>query len=680
VLSQGFAIAFREYMPFVNPSTNALAMTAHWQIIFAFFVALLLTAAPISINNDAIGVVLLLANIAIFVRALREQLRETKAKQKLHAEHFKQVAEFQQELDTLRKQVAEFQQNVLNIVVAQRAISMREHRRFMTQKWPGPPAQMTTVQLQEAAAAADLDTLGVLNRHELERYLQVSAANEKQNLTVYWYWAEDPGCLEDHNPAHVLAPHWVRYTPSVSAQLEYRYSLTSEVDVVAFDVNNRVISDTSGSRGKKKNAHAGTAYAVDMKKMKQTDGTTGFERDVLRKEEKAIVDHVSIVIEMPAAAVEVSGGTDTVGSTVLAEDDAVQIDWSGGDDLIPPFPYELSKGKEPLLLLRKGQLLQVQKKRADGWWYGFVVPLSDSEVGDFTGLSKLSKHGVEQEKKGEENEAFMGDMEEKTEEEDSKEDEEEEALQNTVSGWFPSIFTSNPSAKQLAVLQKALGGEKEAVDALAPPRAWSKEDIDPAGMKLVEVDAAGDNAAEYKNVVDAFMESLPSASASANIVSLERIQNLALWQSYAAKKQTLLLRGGSEGIEASKLKEYEKPMLFHGTSDWASAKIMEQGFNRMFCGKNATAYGKGVYFAVQSSYSASNTYSPPASDGIKRMFVCCVLAGEICMGKSDQLVPDERKPNQLYDSTTDNMTNPSMYITYHDAQAYPAYLIRFKNG
>ena len=38
--------------------------------------------------------------------------------------------------------------------------------------------------------------------------------------------------------------------------------------------------------------------------------------------------------------------------------------------------------------------------------------------------------------------------------------------------------------------------------------------------------------------------------------------------------------------------------LFHGTEKATIPKI-----NRSFCGKNATAYGKGVYFAVGASYS-----------------------------------------------------------------------------
>merc|ERR1712167_118425 len=56
---------------------------------------------------------------------------------------------------------------------------------------------------------------------------------------------------------------------------------------------------------------------------------------------------------------------------------------------------------------------------------------------------------------------------------------------------------------------------------------------------------------------------------------------------------------------------FERRWLFHGTDQDTVPKITQQGFNRSFCGKNATAYGKGVYFALNSSYSACDQYSPP---------------------------------------------------------------------
>jgi hypothetical protein len=43
----------------------------------------------------------------------------------------------------------------------------------------------------------------------------------------------------------------------------------------------------------------------------------------------------------------------------------------------------------------------------------------------------------------------------------------------------------------------------------------------------------------------------------------------------------------------------------------------------------------------------------------------------------DALTPAVRHGNQLYDSTVDDVENPSIYVTYHDSQVYPDILIKF---
>ncbi|OEU13282.1 ADP-ribosylation [Fragilariopsis cylindrus CCMP1102] len=128
------------------------------------------------------------------------------------------------------------------------------------------------------------------------------------------------------------------------------------------------------------------------------------------------------------------------------------------------------------------------------------------------------------------------------------------------------------------------------------------------------------------------------------------------------------------------LARFERSWLWHGTSEDSIEKIIQQGFNRSFCGKNATVYGKGVYFARDASYSSHDTYSPPNSSGHKYILACSVVVGEFCRGKRDARTPDLRDAakNILYDSTVDHPANASLYVTYHDAQAYPEYVIIYK--
>ena len=58
------------------------------------------------------------------------------------------------------------------------------------------------------------------------------------------------------------------------------------------------------------------------------------------------------------------------------------------------------------------------------------------------------------------------------------------------------------------------------------------------------------------------------------------------------------------------------------------------------------------------------------------MFLVRVLIGEYCRGVQDAPAPSARAGSLLYDSTVgllggDTMANPSIYVTYHGAHAYP---------
>jgi hypothetical protein len=117
--------------------------------------------------------------------------------------------------------------------------------------------------------------------------------------------------------------------------------------------------------------------------------------------------------------------------------------------------------------------------------------------------------------------------------------------------------------------------------------------------------------------------------------------------------------------------------LFHGTDEDTVRKIVARGLNRSYCGKNATMYGKGVYLTKEAEYSARSSYSKPNASGEQFMFLCRVLVGEYCQGRKDVLAPDAREGDELYDSTVDSVQGPKIFVTYHDAQAYPEYLIKF---
>ena len=91
-----------------------------------------------------------------------------------------------------------------------------------------------------------------------------------------------------------------------------------------------------------------------------------------------------------------------------------------------------------------------------------------------------------------------------------------------------------------------------------------------------------------------------------------------------------------------------------------------------------------MYFARDASYCTAPTtlYSPPDAQGWQTIFAVRCVVGEWSQGVRDGLTPGIRddSKNLLYDTTVDDMKKPSIFVTYHDAQAYPEYRIRFNQA
>ncbi|XP_022619854.1 poly [ADP-ribose] polymerase 14-like [Seriola dumerili] len=183
-----------------------------------------------------------------------------------------------------------------------------------------------------------------------------------------------------------------------------------------------------------------------------------------------------------------------------------------------------------------------------------------------------------------------------------------------------------------------------------------------------EVVALQSSSAEYQTVKETFKRTVPKA-----VIKIERLQNVHLRRGYEVKKKQISDKNAHKGAG--------EKLLYHGTTQDNCDSIMKTGFNRSFAGQNATAYGHGTYFAVNASYSAHPTYSKPAADGSQLMFVARVLTGVYTAGYAGMKVPpplNDQQPHDRYDSVVDKIDNPSMYVVFHDSQAYPEYLITFK--
>ena len=93
---------------------------------------------------------------------------------------------------------------------------------------------------------------------------------------------------------------------------------------------------------------------------------------------------------------------------------------------------------------------------------------------------------------------------------------------------------------------------------------------------------------------------------------------------------------------------------------------------------SATAFGQGVYFAVNSKYSCE--YATLSTDGKRRMYLAQVLTGDYTVGSdSMRVTPDNpNKPNVQFDSLVNNVSNPDIFVIFKDSQAYPSHLITFE--
>ncbi|NXU56616.1 PAR14 polymerase, partial [Turnix velox] len=194
------------------------------------------------------------------------------------------------------------------------------------------------------------------------------------------------------------------------------------------------------------------------------------------------------------------------------------------------------------------------------------------------------------------------------------------------------------------------------------PAMW--EDMQNQHLKIVELKP---ETREYGKVQKSFLKTCPSFK----IEKIERIQNPYLWKTYQIKKREMDNKNGNTNNER---------LLFHGTSKESLTFINNRGFDRSHAGLHAAVYGNGTYFAVNASYSASDTYSKPEVDGKKYMYLARVLVGEYSQGTRGSITPAAKSagnPTDLFDSSTDNVSQPSMFVIFNDIQAYPEYLITF---
>ncbi|MGH0128784.1 UNVERIFIED_CONTAM: hypothetical protein FKN15_046596 [Acipenser sinensis] len=202
------------------------------------------------------------------------------------------------------------------------------------------------------------------------------------------------------------------------------------------------------------------------------------------------------------------------------------------------------------------------------------------------------------------------------------------------------------------------------------PESWTN-----MKNKDFEIIVLAPNSEEFLKISREFVKSCNSSSNKNNVevVQIERIQHLKQWQSYAVRKQTL---------DRKYPKATNERILYHGTTKDICQRINKTGFNRSFCGRNATRFGQGTYFAKEASYSCHNSYSNPDEKGHKYIYRARVITGKICQGIENLKEPTPVNPNDpnsdLCDCAVDSEKTPFVFVIFCDDGAYPEYLITFK--
>uniref|UniRef100_A0A3P9BEQ5 Poly [ADP-ribose] polymerase n=1 Tax=Maylandia zebra TaxID=106582 RepID=A0A3P9BEQ5_9CICH len=161
------------------------------------------------------------------------------------------------------------------------------------------------------------------------------------------------------------------------------------------------------------------------------------------------------------------------------------------------------------------------------------------------------------------------------------------------------------------------------------------------------------------------------------ILSINRIQNLDLWELYCRKKKQLMRIQG--------IKEIQERRLFHGTDIKNVDYICKYNFDVRLAGQHGNRYGKGKFIVLCKSefltlyhfFFYGGKTQPVHSGETKIIFLARVMTGKPVAGQSHFQKPDHENPENLHDSCVDVVNHPRIFVIFDPNQIYPEYLIQY---
>ncbi|XP_044540235.1 protein mono-ADP-ribosyltransferase TIPARP-like [Gracilinanus agilis] len=176
----------------------------------------------------------------------------------------------------------------------------------------------------------------------------------------------------------------------------------------------------------------------------------------------------------------------------------------------------------------------------------------------------------------------------------------------------------------------------------------------------------------YRTIYNLFHKTVPEIKY--RILKILRVQNQFLWEKYKRKKEYM----SKKANDISRI--MNERHLFHGTSQDVVDGICKHNFDPRVCGKHATMFGQGSYFARKASYSHS--FSKRSPKGVHFMFLAKVLTGRYTVGNHNMRRPPPVNPDSitsdLYDSCVDNYFEPQIFVIFNDDQSYPYFVIQYE--
>ncbi len=178
------------------------------------------------------------------------------------------------------------------------------------------------------------------------------------------------------------------------------------------------------------------------------------------------------------------------------------------------------------------------------------------------------------------------------------------------------------------------------------------------------------NSSEFEGVSERMRSTLPNLTIS----KIDRVQNKWLWESYVLKKKRLHEKN------AGKVGEEQ---LFHGAKHTSAKDICASETGLDMRHSREGLWGRANYFAVDAIYS--DTYAHPTDGEFKEIILFKVLTGDSFKSPPDNTLryPPE-KPNidgelrVRYDTVNGVTQGYTVYMTYDNEHAYPAYIITYK--